>query len=601
MQTFTSKAIKLMVVAMTFMSFGAFAQSSDPSLLMHFSFDGNTVSETSGNSTVNVTDNNTSSIADMAGVNGNARAFQSGAYLSLEDVDGKVDQLSEFTLSAWVFSPNAGSRNTIVSKVNPNRDFVLSIFDGKPAFHFNVNFDEYYFCFSPDPLPLNQWVHIVATFDNGTMSIYVDGELKNTRVVTEATIGWTGTDLEIGSFHDGSEPFEGFIDEVKIYNRALSAEEVATDGGFCTKTVEVAVYDTTNVMVYDTTNVTVYDTMACNGNPPSADDLIFHFNFNNESLNEVSGNSSIHVKADQNTYSTDDRNGDALGARAFGSGYLVLEDSLDEAKNLSEFTMSAWVYTGDKSRETMMVLTQVNPNRDFTLSIFKGKPTFHIYNNGGYDFLSSPDSLPLNEWVHIAGTWNNGEMAIYMNGELKNSRTATRDIAWTGTDLRIGTMMDGTQTFYGNIDDVKFYGKALSAQEIAAESNGKTVEVVTVYDTVQVVQVIYDTVEVVERTTVTDTLVLDKITGLANGASNQMIAYPNPARDIVFVNTGDYSLMTGYSISVTNLQGQEVFVDAIDEQLIEIDVDALGAAGLYFLNVVNGSGEIVDSKKLLVK
>src|SRR3989338_6533623 len=78
--------------------------------------------------------------------------------------------------------------------------------------------------------PLNQWRHIAAITDrtNGKIIIYVDGNLSG-----QSNTGITGTincssatiAASIGSWSNGAY-FQGTIDEFRVYNRALSANEV---------------------------------------------------------------------------------------------------------------------------------------------------------------------------------------------------------------------------------------------------------------------------------------------------------------------------------------------------------------------------------------
>lgn len=72
----------------------------------------------------------------------------------------------------------------------------------------------------------NEWTHVVMTWDEQMLKVYVNGqpiESGEIRLSGEFTF-WEGP-LEIGTYPD-KPTFLGLIDEFKIYNRALSAEEV---------------------------------------------------------------------------------------------------------------------------------------------------------------------------------------------------------------------------------------------------------------------------------------------------------------------------------------------------------------------------------------
>ena len=77
-------------------------------------------------------------------------------------------------------------------------------------------------------LPLNTWTHVAATYDNTTLRLYVNGVQAGSRAVTGALLTSTGA-LRIGGNSVWGEFFAGRIDEVRIYNRALSPGEIQTD------------------------------------------------------------------------------------------------------------------------------------------------------------------------------------------------------------------------------------------------------------------------------------------------------------------------------------------------------------------------------------
>ncbi len=80
-----------------------------------------------------------------------------------------------------------------------------------------------------DPLPLNAWTHIATTYDGATMRIYVNGVLVASRA-QGGNIAVANGALRIGGNASFTgEFFQGLIDDVRIYNRALSAAEIAHD------------------------------------------------------------------------------------------------------------------------------------------------------------------------------------------------------------------------------------------------------------------------------------------------------------------------------------------------------------------------------------
>ncbi len=75
----------------------------------------------------------------------------------------------------------------------------------------------------------NAWHLIIGTWDGTNQTLYVDGKLISTGAGVAGSLDWTGSnDVLIGSGGDPATryPFNGLIDDVRIYNRALSAIEV---------------------------------------------------------------------------------------------------------------------------------------------------------------------------------------------------------------------------------------------------------------------------------------------------------------------------------------------------------------------------------------
>ena len=69
------------------------------------------------------------------------------------------------------------------------------------------------------------WYHVVATYDGTTGKVYLDGTVDTSVTFSADTMNASGAGLQIGSYVS-SGYFEGIIDEVRIYNKALSLSEV---------------------------------------------------------------------------------------------------------------------------------------------------------------------------------------------------------------------------------------------------------------------------------------------------------------------------------------------------------------------------------------
>jgi hypothetical protein len=144
-----------------------------------------------------------------------------------------LDLTTGVTLSAWV-RPTAVSnwRTVIMKETNASLTYGLYAGDssGLPAFWVTVG-DVYDFrsITGPSLVPVSPtWTHVAATFDGTTMRLYVNGTQVASLAQT-SPIATSSSPLRIGGNSAWGEYFAGSIDDVRVYNRALSATEIQTD------------------------------------------------------------------------------------------------------------------------------------------------------------------------------------------------------------------------------------------------------------------------------------------------------------------------------------------------------------------------------------
>lgn len=129
--------------------------------------------------------------------------------------------------------------------------------------------------------------------------------------------------------------------------------------------------------------------------------------------------------------------------------------------------------------------------------------------------------------------------------------------------------------------------------------------VVAILDTVFVT--IQDTVftEVMDTTVVMvhDTLIIDAVlTGVeAPDHLNTLKVYPNPAKDHLFINTGDYTKMNGYRLKIFDQLGGNVFDAFVEEPLYELNLSSWSGTGIYFLQLIDSDGSIIDIRKVILQ
>jgi hypothetical protein len=148
-----------------------------------------------------------------------------------------------FTIAAWVKGPSAQiSGAGIVAKGQGgiNEEYALDVHTDllpTPGYRFYVRNAAGGSIAMPTPVaPNNQWQHIVATYDGNfaLMNFYVNGQPVATNTAAPATLlADNNHEVSIGSRESSATSgynfgFAGLIDDVRIYNRALSANDVQT-------------------------------------------------------------------------------------------------------------------------------------------------------------------------------------------------------------------------------------------------------------------------------------------------------------------------------------------------------------------------------------
>jgi hypothetical protein len=234
-------------LAMVFMMAGASLAGLDDGLVAYYPFSGN-ANDSSGNGN-NGTVNGATIVPDKFGNANSAYSFNgANSYIYIgKPVPSSIATKSEVTIAAWINPstyPASGTYGTIVSSQCDSCIAGATIStqggNGHGGIHggilFQIGLESIGFTVTAYEgttnvaVPLNQWSHIVATWKSGdTKKVYINGQLvTNWTTILTGNIKYnTNTELDIGRQSDYPDRyFNGLIDDVRIYNRALSASEI---------------------------------------------------------------------------------------------------------------------------------------------------------------------------------------------------------------------------------------------------------------------------------------------------------------------------------------------------------------------------------------
>ncbi len=148
-------------------------------------------------------------------------------FVSVDD-SASLDLEGGMTLEAWVNPTQLGTswRTAMMKEAGGDLAYALYAHNGTgPSGHVTTS-GEYNTV--GERLVPNRWTHLTATYDGTNLRLYVDGVLVSTRVAGRAISVSNGA-LQIGGNTVWSEWFAGRLDDLRVYNRALSATEISAD------------------------------------------------------------------------------------------------------------------------------------------------------------------------------------------------------------------------------------------------------------------------------------------------------------------------------------------------------------------------------------
>jgi hypothetical protein len=132
------------------------------------------------------------------------------------------------TLEAWVFPTTVSSVwRDVIYKANDDYYLEATSSSGRPVAGgvFGGTYGEAY---GAANLTANTWTHLAATYDGATLRFFVNGTLVSS-VPRTGPIASSGGVLNIGGDAPFGQYFAGRIDDVRIYNRALTQPQIQTD------------------------------------------------------------------------------------------------------------------------------------------------------------------------------------------------------------------------------------------------------------------------------------------------------------------------------------------------------------------------------------
>lgn len=319
-------------------------------------------------------------------------------------------------------------------------------------------------------LPTNEWSHITMTYSNPGVKLYLNGKLENQN--DTYTLGNLNSYFKIGRYSSSYDGLNGLIDEVKIYNRALTPEEVKQDYN----QGSVVQFGSTNQTIGATTTSLEYcipgDTSYCA--PPVGE---WDFEENTGTIaKDTSGNNNNGTFGTGLSAPTWD-----LGANNKGAGVKFINNAsyIDNTSIIygDSYTAEAWIKPTDLSivESYGRTIISSSPTTKYPIWLLLRGNQIRAYSYSSsvssYFIDSNYNDIQINNWYHVSLTaTKNGQAKLYINGILDSTFTAGAQA--TAQKLTIADLRPGRNiSFKGSIDQVKIYNYIRTPAQIAYDYN----------------------------------------------------------------------------------------------------------------------------------
>jgi hypothetical protein len=309
-------------------------------------------------------------------------------------------------------------------------------------------------------LQLNTWQHVTGVWDGSEIRIYIDGVLQNTTTgVTGASFVYTTNPVHIGQ-NTNNSAFDGDLDEIRIWSTVRSQTTIQAE-----MNTEL-VGDEPGLLRYYNFNQGI-----ANGDNTAITNLI------DASSNTNNGTFSNFALTGTTSNFTGATNVSALSVPATHLNFDGVNDRVElPNESMYDFTTAMTV-------EVWMNSNVIPEQWDPLISKGDDSWRLHLNDNGTLVFscnvgsststdATSTTVITDGNWHHVAGTFDGTSLKLYIDGVLESQVAATGSINNSSFPVYIGNNSDYLVRFFnGNIDDVRIWNVARTAEQIIGSKN----------------------------------------------------------------------------------------------------------------------------------
>ncbi|PIZ96351.1 MAG: hypothetical protein COX79_05340 [Candidatus Levybacteria bacterium CG_4_10_14_0_2_um_filter_36_16] len=327
------------------------------------------------------------------------------------------------------------------------------------------------------------WHYIVGVKSGSTLYLYIDNAPVKTG--TDTTTGTTtnSSAVYLGERGNGSQYWNGAIDEVKIYNFALTADEIKLDMNRGASQVLGSLSDTSGLTGGSVASNSASAEYCIPGDTATCSAPVGRWDFeegNGGTVNDISGNSLTGTMTNNATWSSGKlgKAGNFNGA-SVRQGVQISSNALLNP-GTGSFTTEAWIRTSQTGTVKRIVTKRGSSGTWYSMFIQNGKLDFETSVSYPTYYSSTAGNRTINDgkWHHVVMVRDTGQskVLLYVDGILDiNPTDNTAGQSITNSEIFEigiwGSETYDTGSYTGKIDQVKTYNYARTPSQIAYDYN----------------------------------------------------------------------------------------------------------------------------------
>jgi len=381
------------------------------------------------------------------------------------------DSASGFAFSIWFKADSGASdRHGFLSKDKYRIDFHQT---SQQIRYYNINTDGVETSYTSNAIfTYNEWNHVVIVINTSAVLFYRNGVFDK-YYDYDNTSDTSGQDLYLGRDRIADNPMDGLLDEIRIYNRSLSATEVAElYTGELTPHLRISYNEskTLHLRIATTAPLGLISESQLKG--------LWSFDAKDDSNSEAAIDTSGYGNDGVVTgplFTNLGRFEEAYWFDGKDSNNMINCGSAASLDNNNNLTWSAWIYANDLSTEYKYIMSKYT-HKIFYVRNDNQRIDTIIRTTGGADARSTSNTQIVTErWYHLAITYadtGDRKIRIYIDGTEDAYITQITGVGVidddSGNRFVIGMYNPGSPSYEwdGLLDEVRIYNRSLSAGEV---------------------------------------------------------------------------------------------------------------------------------------